>query len=411
MTAKEISRRSRDREGEILNVAARHLNTVGVSLEWFGVISEELGITRPALYTYFADREDLLFRCYEKTCDRLDDRLRRAMETSDDTVAILSGFLADADALGVESAVLSEVMALPPDKRDLIWARQHALVAELTTLLGRGIETGILRPLAPQIAANAIIGLASWAPIYSRWGVGADLDLVAEGSRELLFHGLAAKGSAAVGKPERLAPLVSGQLDVFDRTAIDAAKREGILVAASALFNSRGIGTTRVEEVGAAVGLSKRGIYRYVGHKQDLVEACVRRANAYFLAVMDAAEQLDASRLDAMYAAVRDVIWAEIDPSVTILTPYVGFGLLDAAAQRESIDAAQRLTEGYRRILGQGVAEGSIRPLPLDAILASLPGVFTWASKASEQPGHDRDRITDELATLVALGILAPERP
>lgn len=409
MTETLTSRRLQMREDAILDVAARHLNTVGVSAEWFGEIAAELGITRPALYTYFADREDLLFRCYLQTCDRLDRRLDAA-EAHQDVVSILSAFVAGQDGDTRESAVVHEVAALPSEQGEIIWGRRDALLNRLSKLVKRGIEAGALRPCEPWIVANAILSMASWAPLYSRWGAGADLALIAEGSHALLFGGLAAERQDFDSVPGRLAPLTGPKLDIFNQAAIDAARRERILVAASALFNTRGIGATRVEDVGAAIGLSKRTIYHHMGQKQGLVEACVRRSHAYALQVMDAAERLQAPRVTAMSAAVRDVILGGADPEVTMLTPFAGLGLLDPAARQEISNSAQLLTAGYRRILEHGIAEGSIRPVRVDAVLASLPGIFTWVSKAPERIGQSSERIAEELATLVTLGVLADRK-
>ncbi len=401
----QTTARSRNREQQILDVASRHLNTMGVSVEWFGEIAAELGLTRPAIYKYFADREDLLFRCYADACDAVGARLDAAIGSTPDIEGALSAFLANGDPVGSEPAVLAEMMALPPDKRELIWLRQRAIIERLAELIRAGIAAKRFRPLDPIVVSNAILGMASWRPIYGRWAPGANLDLIEVGSREILFHGVAAQATA---RPERLAPLAPlapPQADIFDRHAIDAAKREGILIAASSQFNRRGIGATRMEDVGEAVGLSKRAIYHHIGQKQDLIDACVERAYAYFLGVMHAAERSAARRSAVVYAAVRDIIWAASEPTVCVLAPHVGVGLLSAGERQAAAGYAQQLTDGYRRVLQQGVAEGSIRPLPIDAVVASLPGVFSWAANSPEQAPEVRTHIADELATLVTFGL------
>jgi AcrR family transcriptional regulator len=188
---------------------------------------------------------------------------------------------------------------------------------------------------------------------------------------------------------------------------MESARRETILLAASVLFNRRGIGATRVEDVGAAVGLSKRAIYHYIGHKDALVDACVERAITFYLAVMDAAERLPVPRLEACCAAIRDVIETFCDPERTVLVPYVGSGLLSADAQRAMSDFTRRLRDGYRKILVDGQGEGSIRSLPLDEVLSGLPGVFSWAASSPASSAEARRAIADELTTLIARGVLA----
>ena len=410
MNGQKTTARVENREQQILDVASRHLNTMGVSVEWFGEIAAELGLTRPAIYKYFADREDLLFRCYADACDVMGARLDAAISSTSDSAQALAMFLSNADASSPEPAVLSEMMALPLDKRDLIWRRQQAIIDRISGLIEAGVAAKVFRPIDLAVTSQAVLGLVSWAPIYRRWAPAADLELIAIGSREVLFHGLAANKAIATEKLERLVPLAPPHADVFNRHAVDAAKREGILVAASLLFNQRGIGATRMEDVSAAVGLSKRAIYHHIGQKQDLIDACVERAYAYFLGVMDAAERSEASRLEVVYAAVRDITWAASEPAVCVLAPHVGFGLLSVGERQAAVDYGQQLADGYRRVLTRGVAEGSLRPVPIDAIIASLPGVFSWAANGPEQTPAARIHIADELAMLVTHG-LCVDRP
>lgn len=404
----EKSRAALDRETEILAVAASHLNTMGVSVEWFTEIAASLSLTRPALYKYVSNREDLQFRCYERTCATLDERLSIAASASSDPAEVLSLFLTDRQPRQ-ELAVISELEALPPELRQPILARQSDLAGRIAAIVEVGVKEGLFRALDCALVAQIVLGMASWPSLYRRWGEGVDAALVDQGSCELLFRGLAGDRAAGLRPPPRLVDLTPPRPDVFNKTDLEDAKREGVLVAASRLFNSRGIGATRVEDVGAAVGLSKRAIYHHVGHKQELVDACVERAYGYYLAVMEAAHRFEGDRLEALFACVRDVVWATGDDSVTVLSPYVGFGQLSPSERRAVARHVQRMSAGYRAMLEQGMAEGSIRPAPVDAILASLPGVFSWAANGQDPDPAGRARLADDLAALVVQGILAPK--
>jgi AcrR family transcriptional regulator len=393
------------REWDIVTVASRHLNTMGVSVEWFGEIASELRISRPALYNYVVDRDDLLFRCYLRSCEALELILKKVTAASRDPVHVLDAFLSAVSSPDApETAVLSEIEALPPDRQVVIRGRRDALIAWLASIVGKGIAEGVFRPLDTTIVANTVLGMADWERLYRRWAANAVFPPSAAGAKAILFHGLAAHPDAPYARPACFIRPAPGRIDVFDRRAMDGARREAILVAASALFNRRGIGATRVEDVGAAVGLSKRAIYHHIGHKDALVDACVERAIAFYLDVMDAAGTLPASRLEAYVASVRDIIETFCDPERTVLVPYVGSGLLSGHAQGAMADFTQRLRAGYRKILVDGQREGSIRAMPLDEVLSGLPGVFSWAANSSVEVGGS---IADELAALIARGILA----
>lgn len=66
---------------------------MGVSVEWFSEIARDLRVTRPALYSYVSDRDDLLFKCYKRSCDVLVDTLDAAAAATDDPLRILDNFL------------------------------------------------------------------------------------------------------------------------------------------------------------------------------------------------------------------------------------------------------------------------------------------------------------------------------
>jgi AcrR family transcriptional regulator len=380
---------------------------MGVSVEWFGAIADELKISRPALYNFAVDRGDLLFKCYSHSCDVFDAALAQALADSTTPAETLDAFLTTAAAPGKgETAVISEIDALPEDARVMIVERRDGIAAQLETVVKLGVQSGLFRPVDTRIVSHAVLGMASWAPIYRRWTT-SHLAPGAVGVKELLFRGLAADPDAPFNKlagPVRAQP---PRIDPFDREALNAARQEAILAAAASLFNRKGIGATRVEDVGAAVGLSKRAIFHHIGHKDALVDACVARSYRLNLGVMDAAEKLPVTRLEATYAAVRDVIDAARNPELSILMLNVGFGLLSPAGRRAATRDSRLLEEGYKRILRQGQAEGSVREFNVDEIVASLSGVFSWAVRSSAPSLGDREHVADVLATLTVRGILA----
>lgn len=398
--------RSANREEDILAVAVEELNTMGVSLEWFGDIARRLGITRPALYSYFTDREDLQFRCYQDACDALEHGLERALARHPaDIPAAVEVFLAERPGDG-EQAVICELAALREPQSDEIARRLQRLTARLAAVLETGAAAGTLRAMDTAIVASAIISAAAYTPLLRRWGGGLDANLVSIGSVELVTRGMAADRAAPVPPLPALVPLAPARPQAFDRAGQEAAKRERILVVASAMFNRRGVGATRLEDVGEALGMNKRAVYYYVGSKQALVDACVERTYGYFLAEMHAAEALDAPRSIAVHAAVRDLTRAAVDPDVSINLPFVGYGLLSETARAQVAANAQAMYDGYVGMIAQGVAEGSIRALPVAAVTLGLPSFMSW-SPIQVFPPEAIARRAEELANLSLWGILA----
>jgi len=396
------------READVIGVASKHLNLAGVSIEWFGDIAAELGISRPALYNYANDREDLLFKCYSRSCDILEFALQRATDATTNVSDLLESFLTITSSHdSPAAAVLSELGALPPDKQAVVRSRLDALVDRIARVIEQGVAGRIFRNVDVVIVASAVLGMANWTPLYRRWTSSGKPVGGAVGMKELLLRGIAADPRAEHRKLACLSRPASVKMDPFNRAAMEAAKRETILSAASALFSNRGIGATRVEDVADAVGLSKRAIYHYIGQKDALVDACVQRAYRFYYDVMDAAELMPGTRLEAVFGAVRYVIEAAGDPEVAVIAPFIGSAQLTPSQRLGMSNHAQRLADGYRKILIDGEREGSIRKLPTEEVLASLPGVYAWASNAPPTLHEEQSRIADELATLITRGILA----
>ncbi len=395
-----------DRELQLLRAASEGLNTDGVSQEWFVATASSLGISRPALYTYVSDRDDLLARCYEHSCEQLEWHLDRAVAGSSSVAEAIDLFLANAaDPSGAEIAVLAEVSALVPDIASRVWARYEEVVSRLAQLLRDGIDEGRFRTLNAAIVARAIIGLVSWSPMQKRWRSDADPTLITAGARVLLFDGVGTDAGDLRACDIAIPRPTFDDSKLFDRDALDAARRERLLAAASRLFNRQGVGGTRVEDVADAVGISKRTVFHYFAGKAELLDASLERAFDIYRDIAAAALALPGPKAGALYNAHRTAVTLIAD-EVSPLLPSVGYGLLPAQRQAAFLRRGTELANQYRALLRDGQKDGSIRDVPIDALVVSMPGVFFWtafgAAAVAELPVDD---LASELATLVVLGI------
>jgi AcrR family transcriptional regulator len=128
-------------------------------------VSEQLGVTKAALYYHFKDKEALFMAILESNLD--------AMES------LLDGILAEGGTCGeqIRKFVL-RVMAQPAEERAIIrlgaqeigqvspQARQafgriyrQKFVGKVESILQRGIAGGEFRPLQPEVATHALLGI------------------------------------------------------------------------------------------------------------------------------------------------------------------------------------------------------------------------------------------------------------
>ena len=160
-------------------------------------------------------------------------------------------------------------------------------------------------------------------------------------------------------------------------------QRDAILARAAELFASQGYTATSMNEVAAACGVSKAGLYHYVRDKRELLfqitVSHVARLEQFVAEVLrDAAESTPDERLRALILRfVRE--YADAQNEHRVLTEDVRF--LDAA-ERAQVQAAQR-----RVVAAFAEAVGAVRPTlardelerPLAMLLFGMINwMFTW---------------------------------
>lgn len=129
-------------------------------------LCQSLGISKPTLYWYFKDKEDILFSVHK---DRLESRIRpilARMKEAEDPLARIRVFIHD----------YTKAVCLYPDTKVLVnetayLAPQHSawvlkLWAELLDLLRRALgelkKDGRLKEISETFAAFSLIGMVMW---------------------------------------------------------------------------------------------------------------------------------------------------------------------------------------------------------------------------------------------------------
>ena len=265
---------SRARHNQVLDEATIEFNNTGVTLSSMADIAARIGISRAAMYTYVADREDLVFQCCRRTMILLSRYLDEAALDSADAVAAVAGFIDRAfDPKGPPLAARAELATVNPVHRDAIQALYLPLVTRLADILAAGARSGELRVCDYQIVARIIVGLINWAPLTYRFFGGAseaNARRAAATVRNIVLDGMARdRSSAPRFKPIDLTPCIKTH-DAFDREAINAARLEAVLSTASRLFNRQGFHVTSLQEIMVSIGTTKRTLYRHLADKQAL---------------------------------------------------------------------------------------------------------------------------------------------
>lgn len=184
-----------------------------------------------------------------------------------------------------------------------------------------------------------------------------------------------------------------------------AAEREipeAILAATRATVLAVGVRRTTLTDVARRAGVSRMTLYRLVPDVTTLVLEVMTRE---FAALLDAAEAGSSRRRSARARIVATTVDVarrlpdeplfrrvlDVDPE--LLLPYL----------TDRIGATQRLAVAHlRRMLAEGVADGSVRRANLDVLATALVltvAPFVVSARLLDEVG--RDAALDELARLV----------
>jgi len=146
-------------------------------------------------------------------------------------------------------------------------------------------------------------------------------------------------------------------MDASVRSRLPRDERmEQTLNEAHALFAERGYAAVKMDEIAAAVGVTKPLLYTYFGNKERLYVACMERAG------------------DALTAEIADAVAASVGPADALgagVRAFFSFLDDDRAAWAVLFD--ETLPQGGEVAERVGEYRGRIRELVSETVLAQLP--------------------------------------
>jgi len=203
-------RRPRDHEVKreaVIRAAARAFNERGYHHTSLDDIATALGVTKPTVYYYVANKEQLLFECFLAgltpireafaAAERLDGSARERL------TAVIRGYaLAIASEYGW-CMVRAHDQDLGPEMQRQINALKSDIDQGIRRLLRAGIEDGSIQPCDPKITAFALAGALNWIAHWYRPGQPLSPSEVADGFVAMFENGLLPRGRGPTAPPER----------------------------------------------------------------------------------------------------------------------------------------------------------------------------------------------------------------
>jgi AcrR family transcriptional regulator len=187
-------------------------------------------------------------------------------------------------------------------------------------------------------------------------------------------------------------------------------KREAVIRAAAHAFNIKGYHNTSLDDIAAALQVTKPTVYYYVTNKEQLLFECFVAGVEQIRAAFDQVKTLESSGLERLNAVLRN--YAE--------TMATEFGWCMARVEDQDLSpsmsahikaAKSEIDQGLRRLIREGIQDGSIQPCDPKMTTFALAGSLNWiAHWYKENRSMTPAQIADAFITVFENG-LQPRAP
>ena len=169
-SAAERERERAAKREAVLRTAARLFNAKGYHATSLDEVATALGVTKPTIYHYFANKDEILFECTRRGLDAIVEAARRVSERggsgADRLRALLTAYaLCMLDDYGI-CVVRTHDSQLAPESRGRFRALKREIDLHIRQVIVAGVEDGSLRVRDVRIAAfttaSALNGLGGW---------------------------------------------------------------------------------------------------------------------------------------------------------------------------------------------------------------------------------------------------------
>lgn len=386
----------------ILAAATAILNRQGVKGMTLADVAARVGLITTSITYYYRKKDDLAAACFMRGLQRFDAMLTEA-DAAPDTNGKLRRFLElylDLNRrvrLGEDSPLTSftEMRALKEPLRTAVQSAFNDLFRRVRRFFeGPGFEH--LDKQDRNARTHLLMEQVFWSGSWLRRYDVDDYGRVRDKMFDILAHGLSATDRAWA--PPALP-------DPTPQPAEGQESRETFLLAATRLINQRGYRGASVEEISAALNVTKGSFYHHHDDKDALVAACFERTFAVTRRAQADARDQPGDGWDHLSAATSALVEYQLSDHGPLLRAS-SMGALPLELRHEMADGYNRGSERFAALISDGVADGSIRPVDpmiaahmINSMLNAAASLDRWV------PGVERAHAAGLFARPLLMGL------
>ncbi|MFZ3120607.1 MAG: TetR/AcrR family transcriptional regulator [Variovorax sp.] len=183
-------------------------------------------------------------------------------------------------------------------------------------------------------------------------------------------------------------------------------KRNAVLQTAAQLFNERGFHATSLDDIAERLNVSKPTLYYYVESKDQILLECVRTALDLMRDGIEAVRAAGGSAIEQLKACMR-IYTSVVTQDFGMCVIRIGEDPLPAPLKTELRQLKAGIDLQFRRLIADGVAEGSLAPCDPKMAAFMLAGALSWVGRWYRSDGHlSPEEIADQGIDLLLNGVL-----
>jgi AcrR family transcriptional regulator len=182
-------------------------------------------------------------------------------------------------------------------------------------------------------------------------------------------------------------------------------KRFAILRTAAELFNERGFYGTSLNELARRLNVTKPSLYYYVKNKDDILLQILNQAVLEFTPAMTLAEDSGLNGLEKLKIFVTQYTTAMtgVFGKCMVLS---GLAPLEQSSRDELTPTFRLLDTFVRKLLDEGILDGSITPCDIKITAFSIFGAMHWLARWYRPDGELKaQEIADRVIALFEVGL------
>lgn len=388
----------------ILAAATAILNRQGVRGMTLADVAASVGLNTTSVTYYYRKKDDLAAACFMRGLERFEAMVEEAAAESAPAKRIVKFLELYLDLnrrvrLGEATPLTSfaEIKALKEPLRGSVIGAFNDLFRRVRSFFDDP-SLAHLDKRQRNARTHLLMEQVFWSGRWLRRYDVEDYGRVLERMSDILLNGL-----PIAGREWRPMPLP----DPTPLSPEGLEWRETFLVAATRLINQRGYRGASVEDISAALNVTKGSFYHHHEDKDALVAECFERTFT-----VTRRSQLDARALPADR-------WTQLVSTAAGLTTYQlsehgpllrasSLGALPEPLRGEMADGYMRGWQRFASIISDGIADGSIRPIDpsiaahmINSMLNAAASLEAWV------PGLEREEAADLFARPLLTGVLS----